>query len=376
MNPVYIVATGTFLPNEPISNDEMESVLGQISGKPSRGRAIVLRNNGIKSRYYALNTEKEITHTNAELVVEALKNASNNNSVPKNIDILSCGTSAADQSLPSHTAMVHGLLDEEMEIASPSGACCAGVHAMKYGYMAIASGMANRAIAAGSELISPMMMARNFEAESKPQTDLEKNPYIAFEKDFLRWMLSDGAGCLVMDNQPSGDLNLKIDWIESRSYANRVETCMYSASDVTKDGELKSWKQFSQEEWLTKSVFAMKQDTKLLRENIVKLGGEFLAEICKRRDFDAGTLDYFLPHLSSEFFRQPVLNQLKEDGMDIPNEKCFTNLSRVGNVGSASIYIMLDELIRSGKLEKGNKILLMIPESARFSYAFSLLTVC
>ena len=151
---------------------------------------------------------------------------------------------------------------------------------------------------------------------------------------------------------------------------------MYSASDVTKDGELKSWKQFSQEEWLTKSVFAMKQDTKLLRENIVKLGGEFLAEICKRRDFDAGTLDYFLPHLSSEFFRQPVLNQLKEDGMDIPNEKCFTNLSRVGNVGSASIYIMLDELIRSGKLEKGNKILLMIPESARFSYAFALLTVC
>ena len=376
MNPVYIVATGAFLPNDPISNEEMEPVLGQVGGKPSRGRAIVLRNNGIKSRHYVLDSGKNITHSNAELVIEALKKASGDGTLPKNIDVLSCGTSAADQTLPSHTAMVHGKLDEEMEIISPSGACCTGVHALKYGFMAIAAGMANRAVASGSELVSPMMLARNFESESKSQTDINQNPYIAFEKDFLRWMLSDGAGCAIMDSQPSGSLNLKIEWIESRSFANRVDTCMYSASDINEDGEFKSWKEFTQNEWLSNSVFAMKQDVKLLRENIVKLGGEFLSEICERRGFDVQTLDYFLPHLSSEFFRQPVLDQLKEDGMDIPNEKCFTNLSRVGNVGSASIYIMLDELVRSGELEKGNKILLMIPESARFSYAFVLLTVC
>lgn len=374
MNPVYIVATGKFLPNDPVSNEDMESVLGQVGGKPSRGRAIVLRNNGIKSRHYALNGGGRLTHSNAELVVEALKDAGNG-TVPTNIDVLSCGTSAADQTLPSHTAMVHGLLDEEMEIISPSGACCSGMHAMKYGFMAIASGMANRSIAAGSELVSPMMLAKNFASESQSQEDLNKNPYIAFEKDFLRWMLSDGAGCVVMDNQPSGDVNLKVEWIESRSYANEVDTCMYSASDMA-DGEFKSWKELSQDEWLTKSVFAMKQDTKLLRENIVLLGSKFLKEICERRGFDTETVDHFLPHLSSEFFRQPVLDQLKEDGMDIPNEKCFTNLSRVGNVGSASIYIMLDELIKSGETKPGQKILLMIPESARFSYAFALLTVC
>ncbi|MFT4526321.1 MAG: 3-oxoacyl-[acyl-carrier-protein] synthase-3, partial [Bacteroidia bacterium] len=99
MNPVYIVATGSFLPNDPISNDEMESVLGQVGGKPSRGRAIVLRNNGIKARHYALDSDKNITHTNAQLVIEALKKASGNGALPKNIDVLSCGTSAADQTL-------------------------------------------------------------------------------------------------------------------------------------------------------------------------------------------------------------------------------------------------------------------------------------
>jgi len=48
----------------------------------------------------------------------------------------------------------------------------------------------------------------------------------------------------------------------------------------------------------------------------------------------------------------------------------------VGNVASASGFLMLEELFNTGKLKKGQKILMMIPESARFSYAYVLLTVC
>jgi 3-oxoacyl-[acyl-carrier-protein] synthase-3 len=52
------------------------------------------------------------------------------------------------------------------------------------------------------------------------------------------------------------------------------------------------------------------------------------------------------------------------------------NLKTKGNVGAGSIYIMLEELFNNGTLKKGDKILLAVPESARFSYAFSYLTVC
>ena len=62
--------------------------------------------------------------------------------------------------------------------------------------------------------------------------------------------------------------------------------------------------------------------------------------------------------------------------MEIPEHKWFSNLTEVGNVGSASIYIMLEEIVNSGKLKVGQKLLLMVPESARFSYAYVLLTVC
>ena len=58
---VYINNTAAFFPNEPIPNEEMEAYLGLINGKPSRSRAIVLRNNGIKNRYYAITKEGKLT---------------------------------------------------------------------------------------------------------------------------------------------------------------------------------------------------------------------------------------------------------------------------------------------------------------------------
>lgn len=362
------------MPNAPVSNDEMEGILGMIGGKPSRARRIVLRNNGIQTRYYSLQKDGNLTHSNAELVKEAIDRLGVN---PAEVDVLSCGTSAPDQTLPSHTAMVHGLLNAQMEIISPSGACCSGIHAMKFGYLSIKAGEAKKAVATGSELISPMMMARNFEAESRSESELESNPFIGFEKDFLRWMLSDGAGAALLQDAPNANgLSLRIDWIESRSYAHEYETCMYSSSDKEADGTLKSWKRFEPSEWLDHSVFAMKQDVKLLSSTIVPLGGKYLTEIAKRRNLNVSSVDYFLPHLSSNFFRQQVYDQLKADGMEITEDKWFTNLVEVGNVGSASIYIMLEELFHSGKLQKGQKLLLMVPESARFSYAYALLTVC
>ena len=62
--------------------------------------------------------------------------------------------------------------------------------------------------------------------------------------------------------------------------------------------------------------------------------------------------------------------------MHIPWEKWFLNLQEVGNVGAGSIYLMLEELFHSGKLKKGDRLFLQVPESARFAYAYAYLTVC
>ena len=83
MSEVYITKTANYLPNEPVSNDEMEHFLGQIGERASKSRRIVLRNNGIKERYYAIDKEGNITHSNAELAALSIRNLMDND--PQNL---------------------------------------------------------------------------------------------------------------------------------------------------------------------------------------------------------------------------------------------------------------------------------------------------
>ena len=61
-------------------------------------------------------------------------------------------------------------------------------------------------------------------------------------------------------------------------------------------------------------------------------------------------------------------------GFPVAPEKWFTNLHTKGNTGSTSIYIMIDELLKSGRLKAGDRLLCFIPESGRFTGSLMYLT--
>jgi 3-oxoacyl-[acyl-carrier-protein] synthase III len=377
---VYINSTSKYFPNNPVSNDEMEEYLGFIDGRPSKSKKIVLRNNGIVNRYYALDKNGKSTHTNAQMTALAVKELFKDNpGKVKDIELLSCGTSSPDQVMPSHGVMAHGWLPEmeAIEVVSPSGVCCAGMHAIKYAYLAIKSGEMKAAVATGSERFSGLLVSDVFEEEAQKLKEMEENPFIAFQKDFLRWMLSDGASAFLMSDKPNPDgISLRIDWIEGVSYASEMETCMYMGGEKQEDGTLKGFMEYTPEEIMNKSIFSIKQDITLLSDNIVHLGGKKIKEIMDRRGLTAADVDYFLPHISSDFFKTKIYDLVEYYGGGIPYEKWFINLYTVGNVGAASVFLMIDELFHSGRLKKGERLLLLVPESARFSYMYALLTVC
>ena len=377
---VYINSTSAFFPNEPVSNEDMELYLGFINGIPSKSKPIVLRNNGIINRYYALTKGGKATHTNAQMTALAVKALFEDDPDKiKDITLLSCGTSSPDQVMPSHGVMTHGWLPESkaIEVVSPSGVCCAGIHAIKYAYLAIRSGDVKLAVATGSERFSGLLVSDVFEEEAKKLKELSDNPYIAFQKDFLRWMLSDGASAFLMsDKQNENGLSLRLDWIEGVSYANEMDTCMYMGGEKMPDGTLKGFMEYTPEEIMNKSIFSIKQDISLLSDNIVTLGGKKIKEIFERRGLTVADIDYFLPHISSEFFKSKIYDLIEIYGGGIPYEKWFINLYTVGNVGAASVFLMVNDLFHSGRLKKGEKLLLLVPESARFSYMYALLTVC
>ena len=377
MNTVYINKASKFLPNEAVENDAIEEYLGLINGKPSRSKNIVLRNNKISKRYYAIDKNGRSTHSNAELCATAIHSLLDDQIALSDISLLSCGTSTPDNLLPSHASMVHGVLGgTPLEAVSPSGVCNAGMLALKYAYLSVLSGQTKNAISVGSEKISNMLLAKNFDEEAAKLEALDDSAIISFDKDFLRWMLSDGASAFLIQDQPNNEgISLRIEWIENKSYANELETCMYAGGDKNDKGELTSWRDADSEDWSSKSLFTIKQDVRLLDANIVEKGNEFLLEVMKKHNFTADDFDYFLPHISSMFFKQRVYDVAAASGVVIPWEKWFINLPTVGNVGAGSIYLMVEELFNSGKLEKGQKLFLMVPESARFSYSYAMLTV-
>jgi len=375
----YITRSAVCLPNAPVENDRVERILGHVGPRPSRARRVVQRSNGIRRRYYVIDPATgEPNYSNASLTAAAIKGLIHDGFDLQDIECLVCGTSNPDQLIPNHAVMVHGELGVPVcEVVATAGVCLSGTTALKYGWMSVVSEGARNAVVTGSETASLGLLAQNYNGERINGSEvLEANPEIVFEKDFLRWMLSDGAGALLIEPAPRPGLNLRVEWIDIFSYAHALPACMYYGAQKQTDGRLRGWLSYTPHERESKSVFTLNQDVRLLNEAVVEYTlVKPLGHVIGRRSLSAQDVDWFLPHMSSEYFRDPVADGLSRAGLPIPQERWFTNLDRVGNVGSASIYIMLDELLKSGKLKEGKRLLCFVPESGRFSSGFIYLTV-
>jgi 3-oxoacyl-[acyl-carrier-protein] synthase-3 len=358
----------------------MEDVLGKVNGIGSKAKRIVLNSNQIKQRYYALNPESgRPTHTNAQLTAEAIRKlCPHAGFTTDHIACLCCGTTSPDLMFPGHALMVQGELGlEACEAVTTSGICLSGVTAFKYAFLNVAAGFVSNAVAAGSELSSSYMRASFLTPFYKEISDLETRPERAFDADFLRWMLSDGAGAAFLCNETNKHgLSLKVDWVEVISYAGKLETCMYAGGIKQADGSVVGWRNI--EAILPETLphrFSVRQDIKLLDREIVQTMGRALSSVIRKHGLHPDAVDWFLPHYSSAYFRPKFYAEMKRIGFEIPYSRWFSNLAEKGNTGSAAIYIIIEELFHSGKLEPGQKLLCFIPESGRFSHAFVGLTV-
>jgi 3-oxoacyl-[acyl-carrier-protein] synthase-3 len=114
------------------------------------------------------------------------------------------------------------------------------------------------------------------------------------------------------------------------------------------------------------------QDFDLLKRVIRAWIGVYLAKVEAGR-IRPDEVDHLLCHYSARSLREEIVSLLeKTDGM-IPEAKWFSNLATVGNIGSASIWVMLEAFLKSGRLKRGEKVLCIVPESGRALVGFMLL---
>ena len=256
---VYVNHLSSFLPNTPVDNEHIEDFIGFIEGKRSRIKSIVLRRNGIKRRHYALDTGGNVTHRNSEMA-----------------------TTTPDQLVPSHASMVHGQLKcQPVEIFSFSGVCLTSLQAFKTLHNAIRLGDCRVGVCTASELISPTFRAANYEVPETELEELTRTQYMEFERDFLRFMLSDGAAALLMSDKPNEKgLSLRIEWVRTKSYANETHTCMRMGGELLPNGELKGWKEFGDRVGI--GNFLLCQDFKILM-NGMKFWVDFIEEFVSKK---------------------------------------------------------------------------------------------
>ena len=372
---VYITSMGKFLPGPPVTNDEMEDYLGMIGGKPSRLKARILRQNGIKSRHYAIDREGRINYWNCDLAARAGQDALSRSELTlAEIELLAAATTQSDLLAPGFASLVQGKMGlPPCEIASLHGVCASSVMALKYAVQGIRSGEFHNSLVCTSELSSRFFRRGLFE-ETRA---FKEEGRVSFDAEFLRWMLSDGAGAAVLEARPNArGLSLRIDWIDLVSYGDRLDVCMYAGANKDEERRLgRSWGDYPNfREAAEDGAILLKQDLNIL-DNIVKFGVARYFELIEGRRFKPDEIDWLVCHYSSHIFRNRIIELLQKGGGMIPEERWFTNLYTKGNTGAASLLIMLEELLNENHLRPGQKILCMVPESGRFIVSYIQLTV-
>ena len=368
----YITSLGKFLPGPPIDNDAMEEYIGKIDGKASRVRKKVLKQNGIQTRYYAMDRYQNSVFSNAEMAARAVLDAIRRSGLDvSDIDFLAAATSQGDFPLPGFASMVHGeLKGSPCEIATLHGVCASGVMALKSAMMQVVAGEKHHAVACASEFASRLFKSTRFESQKKVQEE-----GLSFDSEFLRWMLSDGAGAAVLGNsRSSSGLCFQIEWIELISFANKFAPCMYVGPE--KNGtRLQSWLDYpSYESAAGDGAINLRQDVRMLPE-VVNQAVKGLLQFAEKGVLEPSSIDWMAVHYSSDLFREQAYEAALKVGFNVPREHWFTNLPSTGNVGSASIFLMLEGLLSSGNLQPGQTILCLVPESGRFLFGYMLLRI-
>lgn len=355
----YITHTGSFLPGSPVENDDIDRFLGTLEGESDVKRQ-VLAMNGIVRRHYAQDESQRPTHDVYQLATQAIENCLDKCDAPPMISFLSAGTTYAPLSGPGLASLIHhrlqvaGRVNRAVEVSSHAGICTSAAAALVAASRAVKTGEHSTAICVGAEHASEVLKSTVIQPvdDRSEQPDVRRGQW--FMSVFLRFMLSDGAGAFLLQNNPTpGKICFQVDWTHSMSFAHEAPLCMK----------------------LQNSNGLLSQDVSILSRYLFPTGRAFVEAALTKNGEALDSYRMVLPHLSSYFFRRKVERILQDLSADPERPVSYwTNLATAGNTGSASIYVMLDHFLKGHTVAPGERLLLFIPESGQFNFVMVSLT--
>ncbi|MGB9839108.1 beta-ketoacyl-ACP synthase III [Thermovenabulum sp.] len=307
---IGILGVGSFLPDKVLSNFDLELMV-DTSDEWIKERT------GISFRRIA---EKNIATSDMayEASKEALKMA---NLKPDEIDLIIGATVTPDMLFPSSACLVQQKLKAKNAACFDLSAGCTGfIYALVCAYEFIKSGMYNNALIFGSETLSRIV---DWE---------DRNTCVLF---------GDGAGACVIGRVNEGGIIYKL-----------------LGADGTKSELLYIPAGGSKEPATIDTVRDRKHYIKMNGKEVFRFAVSIIEEMVKRITKESGCpveeVDYFLPHQANMRIIDSAFRKL-----NIPMDKVIVNLDKYGNMSAASIPVALDEVVKSGKVKKNDKIMLL-----------------
>ena len=318
MRTIRITGTGSALPGRIVTNKELEQMV-ETSDEWIRERT------GIRERHVSVG--ETVVTLASEAARKALEQAGKR---AEEIDLILVATCSPEQYLPCCACQVQAAIGAVNALAFDVNAACSGfLFALNTADAYLRTGLAENALVIGSEVLSKLV----------DWTD--RGSCILF---------GDGAGAVVVE----------------RCEASPGILGRALHSDGTGGGVLQCGARELTTPYARTS--AAKTDQKQQtddREHYIQMDGQEVYRFATRRVpqcieealADAGLavpdIDLFVLHQANARIIDAVAKRLHAD-----REKFPTNLERVGNLSSASIPVLLDELHRQGKLHRGDRIVL------------------
>ena len=302
-----IIGTGSYLPNEAVTNDELAARLAK-DGVETSDEWIRSRT-GIEQRYLASPNQ-----TSSDLALFAAQNALEMAEVlPSEIDLIIVATTSPDMTFPSTACLLQAKIGADNAAAFDVQAVCSGfVYALTTADAMIRAGQAKKALVVGSEVFSRML-------DWKDRTSCV--------------LFGDGAGAVVLEASEEAGI------LASRIHSNGRLSSILNVSSSIQGGQVVG------------NPF-MYMDGQAVFKNAVSALGDVAQEVLDAANMSAEQLDWLIPHQANLRIISAAAKRL-----NFPMEKVIVTVNQHGNTSAASVPLAFDTAVRDGRITKGQTVL-------------------
>jgi len=299
-----LVGTGSYLPGNPVTNNDLVA-----RGIDTNDEWIVTRT-GISSRYLA-----EPGATASELGLAAARRALEMAGIDgSEIDLIIVATSTPDFIFPSTACLIQGQLGNKGATAFDVQAVCSGfVYALGIADKFIRSGSHKKALVIGTEVFSRILDWN------------DRGTCVLF---------GDGAGAVVLEASDTPGI------LATALHADGSQSGILNVPGQVCGGQV------------TGDPF-LRMDGQAVFKFAVRVLADVAEEVCATAGIRSSEVDWLIPHQANIRIIDATGRKL---GVD--RNKVIVTVDRHGNTSAASVPLALDEAVRDGRIQRGQKVLL------------------